>query len=54
MRLFRTDQIPATTGVDLVRQSILFATGKTIKSDELIPNHQCYSEPGIGFLKKVG
>ena len=49
---FCTDQIPATTGVDLVQQTILFATGAPINSDQLIPNHRCYSEIRYWFPKK--
>ena len=49
---FCTDQIPATTGVNLVLQTILFATGLPIVSDHLIPNHRCYSEIRYWFPKK--
>ena len=49
---FCTDQIPATTGVDLVRQTILLATGTPIEVDELIPEHRCFSEIRYWFPKK--
>ena len=53
-----TDQIPATTGVDLVRQTISLAVGTAINPHELVPSHKCYSEirywfPQKGRLRKI-
>ena len=49
---FCTDQIPATTGVDLVLQTILLAVGLPIKKDALEPKHRCFSETRYWFPKK--
>ena len=55
---FCTDQIPVTTGVDLVLQSIRLAVGLPVEIDDLTPKHLCFSEirywfPKIGKLVNV-
>ncbi len=55
---FCTDQIPLTTGVDLVEQTIYFSIGRSIDPISLVPKHLTnvairYWFPQTGCLKKV-